>query len=160
MTIDLIGELEALVDALCAEGIDYALCGGLALAVHGYPRATKDIDLLVRQEDCERVRKVAVRLGFDLHAQPMTFGADTPNERKVLRVSKADPDARQLISLDLILVTPIFEVVWTERLDVSWRDRELVIVSRAGLAHMKRIAGRPQDLVDLGKLEGNDDQSE
>ena len=50
MAFDLIAELEQLVDALHADAAEYALCGGLALAVHGHPRATKDIDLLVRAE--------------------------------------------------------------------------------------------------------------
>jgi hypothetical protein len=55
MSLDLIAELEALVSALDAEKVEYALCGGLALAVHGYPRATKDIDLLVRADSTERI---------------------------------------------------------------------------------------------------------
>jgi hypothetical protein len=32
-------------------GIDYALCGGLAVVVHGYPRLTKDIDALERMKN-------------------------------------------------------------------------------------------------------------
>ncbi len=38
-------ELLALARALDAAGLEYALCGGLALAVYGAPRATRDIDL-------------------------------------------------------------------------------------------------------------------
>lgn len=39
---DLERELELVIDAFTAKGVAYALCGGLALAVHGFPRATKD----------------------------------------------------------------------------------------------------------------------
>jgi hypothetical protein len=40
--------LHRLVKRLDAEGIPYALLGGLALAEHGYPRLTEDVDLLMR----------------------------------------------------------------------------------------------------------------
>ena len=43
---DLYEEFKAIVAALGEQGIDYAVCGGLAMAVWGAPRATVDIDLL------------------------------------------------------------------------------------------------------------------
>jgi hypothetical protein len=43
--VDLFQELKNVTAALDAEGIDYALCGGVALAIHGVPRATQDIEL-------------------------------------------------------------------------------------------------------------------
>jgi hypothetical protein len=53
--VSLYDELKALVAALNEEGVPYALCGGLAMAVHGFVRATEDIDLLVRPSDVERI---------------------------------------------------------------------------------------------------------
>ena len=46
--LDLYEEFLGLVEGLDQRSIDYALCGGLAVAVHGSPRSTIDIDLLVR----------------------------------------------------------------------------------------------------------------
>lgn len=46
--MDLRQELLKLVAALQQAGIDYAVCGGFAVAIHGYPRLTTDIDLLIR----------------------------------------------------------------------------------------------------------------
>ena len=40
-------ELFLIVETLERGGVEYALCGGMAVAVHGYVRATKDIDLLI-----------------------------------------------------------------------------------------------------------------
>jgi hypothetical protein len=57
--VDLYAELAALVRGLDAQGIDYALCGGLALAVHGLPRATRDIDILARRVDVDRIQDLA-----------------------------------------------------------------------------------------------------
>ena len=57
--LNLYEELKALATAFDAGGVDYALCGGLALAVHGHPRATKDIDILVRRGDLRRLRPLS-----------------------------------------------------------------------------------------------------
>ena len=48
--IDLAEEFEAVISALAEHGIEYAVCGGLAMAIHGFPRATVDIDLLIPAE--------------------------------------------------------------------------------------------------------------
>ena len=46
-------ELLELLARLTDAGIDYAVCGGLAMAVHGYPRATMDIEESRLGEDSE-----------------------------------------------------------------------------------------------------------
>lgn len=76
--IDLVAELELLVDALNRESVPYALCGGLALAIHGHPRATKDIDLLVPAEAVENALRAAAHAGFTLRAGPIPLGVKTP----------------------------------------------------------------------------------
>jgi hypothetical protein len=55
-------ELVAVVRALAADGVDYALVGGLAVGVWGVPRATKDIDLLVRPEEVARAKADVIKL--------------------------------------------------------------------------------------------------
>lgn len=160
MSLDLIDELEALVAAISAGGIDYAVCGGLALGIHGHPRMTKDIDLLVREEDVEPVLEIAKLRGFDIPARGMTFGLRTGTPRVVHRVSKLDPETGRLMPLDLLVVNPELAQVWSERELYKRRSSEIHVVSRAGLITMKRIAARPQDLVDISKLEGSDDDSE
>ena len=49
--MDLLEELKKLTQKLDQSGIDYALCGGLALAIYAKPRATLDIDMMVQQDD-------------------------------------------------------------------------------------------------------------
>ncbi|MGQ0504546.1 MAG: histidine kinase dimerization/phospho-acceptor domain-containing protein [Myxococcaceae bacterium] len=103
---------------------------------------------IVRVE--EKVAELASGLGFNLKSGRIPFGIGTPAEREVWRVSKSAGDA--LLSLDLHVVSPPFEAVWAARGEVEWRGRRLGIVSAAGLAHMKQLAGRPQDLADLEAL--------
>lgn len=71
--VDLFAEVVALAAALDAAAVEYAIRGGVALAIHGAPRATKDIDLLAREADLPRLRDVLRACGFTLEALPMTF---------------------------------------------------------------------------------------
>jgi hypothetical protein len=148
--LDLYTELLELIDALERAAVDYALCGGIAVAFHGYPRFTKDIDLLVREQDLARVKQAVRPLGFILQADPMTFGAGGSAERVLHRVSKV-VDGEHLI-LDLLLVNSALNEVWDDRDLYEWKGRQVRIVSADGLAKMKRMAGRDQDLLDLKKL--------
>lgn len=160
MALDLIEELEKLVDALAAASIPYALCGGLAVGVHGLARATTDIDLLVQPDDVLRIQAIAKSLGFDVPARRMVFRSGTPQENTMQRVSKLDPVSNDLLSLDLLLVGSVHQQVWDERIEVPWRNATLWVVSREGLARMKRFAGRPQDLADIARLESTDDDED
>jgi len=56
--------LHRLVKRLDAEGIPYALLEGLALAEHGYPRLTEDVDLLMTPSGLERFRQRLVGRGY------------------------------------------------------------------------------------------------
>jgi hypothetical protein len=158
MALDLIAELEAVIAALEASSIEYALCGGLAVAAHGHVRTTKDIDLLVRPEDVPQILVIAKSLGFDVPSRKMVFRAGHDDEHHMQRVSKLDPETNDLLSLDLLLVGPVYESSWSSRTRIPWRATNLQIVSRAGLATMKRLAGRPQDLADIAALDRIDDE--
>lgn len=154
MALDIIDELLAVAAALTEAGIEHAVCGGLALAIHGHPRMTDDLDLLVRESDVARALEVVRGLGFDIPARVMTFGRRTGVVRTMNRVSKLDPATGALLPLDLLHAVGVYEPVWASRVRYRLGDREIVVVSREGLATMKQIAGRPQDLVDLARLEG------
>jgi len=66
------GALRHLRQRLNAEGIPYALLGGLALAEHGYPRLTEGIDLLLTPSGLERFRQQLVGRGY----RPAFSGAE------------------------------------------------------------------------------------
>ena len=140
----------AVIDALRKAGVDYALCGGLAVAVHGYPRATKDMDLLIREADLDRIRKSLEPVGYTVEAGIIPFDIGKPTERRVFRVSKIE--GSELMTVDLILVSGFLEEVWSDREKHDLEGSELGVVSLKGLRTMKSIAGRPQDLADLAQL--------
>jgi hypothetical protein len=147
-------ELLGIIDALSLAGREYAVCGGIALAIHGHPRFTKDIDLLVRGEDLEAIRKAVAARGFTVEGGRIPFGLGRPDERVVYRVSKVA--GRDVLTLDLLLVNRTLEEVWADRRVARWQGRDLQVVSREGLVKMKRLAGRDQDMVDLRRLESGE----
>jgi hypothetical protein len=160
MALDLIAELEAVLDGFAHAGIAHALCGGLAVAIHGHPRATMDIDVLVEAAHLGSALAVARSVGFDIPARKMTFGQRTATPREVQRVSKLDPVSGALLSLDLLVVGPTLAEVWSTRTTATWHGRMVPIVSRQGLIAMKRLAARPQDLADAALLEGGHDEDD
>ena len=152
--MDIVEELSGALEALRGAGVPHALCGGFALAVHGSPRATKDIDFLVPEADVARAERALGPAGFTLRAGPIAFGAGTPLERRLQRLTKVA--GGEQLTIDLMLVTRVYEPVWAGRMEVLWEGRVVPVVSREGLIAMKRLAGRPQDLADLAALEGTD----
>jgi hypothetical protein len=148
--MDLIREFGALIDVFNREGVEYAVCGGIAVTIHGYVRATKDVDFLIRAEDADRVVKLAGQAGFLDDSGNIAFALGTERQTTVRRVVKIE--GRDLLMLDLILVSPILEPAWQSRTKIEWEGRLVSIVSRQGLALMKSLAGRDQDLTDLKQL--------
>ncbi len=152
--LDLYDELRALATSLDEEQIDYALCGGLAMAVYGAPRATVDIDLLLPGESVRRALAVVSELGYTTEAAPMAFADGAV---RIRRVRKIDPESKDVLTLDLLIVTPQTTDVWQSRREVEWEDGTLWVVSREGLIALKRLRGSGQDLADIERLrEGSD----
>ncbi|MCX7399044.1 MAG: hypothetical protein NT138_15375 [Planctomycetales bacterium] len=146
----IIAELIALVTALRNANLPFAVCGGLAMAIHGHPRATQDIDILIREENLNEVLEVAKAVGFWIPSGKMPFKAKTPLAMEIYRVSKAVGE--KLIPLDLMLVSPALEEVWNGRISGQIGDVDCTVVSTDGLIRMKEIAARTQDLADIEKL--------
>lgn len=153
--LDLVEELGNLLAALEREGVGFALCGGLAVAVHARPRATLDVDLLLPEDQLDAARRVAHDLGYTLDAGRMVVREGV---MEMHRLSKPDPDTGDLLGLDLILVTPALRAVWETRERVAWQRGPIPVVSRAGLVTMKRMRGSGQDLDDIRFLEEGDGQ--
>lgn len=153
---DLFDELRKLIAALDEHQIDYALCGGLAMAVYNQPRATVDIDILILSESLDMVLPIASKLGYKIRGLDMTFSNGAVEIR---RVSKIDSTSGQVLSLDLLLVTPSIQHVWDSRAEADWEDGTLSVVSLAGLVALKSLRASPQDLADIVALQEDDNDA-
>ena len=148
--LDIVEEFKAVVQTLGTEGLRFAVCGGFAVVIYGYVRATKDIDLLIEQQSVEPTFEALKSLGFTLRAGPISFGGGTHQSRTLFRATKVV--GNEHLTIDLLIVSPVFESVWAQREGLEWSGLKLDIVSRDGLALMKRLAGRTQDFADLEAL--------
>jgi hypothetical protein len=147
--LDLYNEFRQLVEALDEQAVEYAICGGMAMAIYDRPRATVDIDLLILSESLDRVKAIATALGYTIRGLDMTFAKGAIEIR---RVSKIDSETGFVLSLDLLLVTPEIREVWDTRLDADWEGGKLSVVSRSGLIALKVLRGSAQDHADISAL--------
>ena len=154
--LDLYEELKSIVKKLNESRIDYDLCGGLALAVFGIPRATVDIDILIRRESLEKAQILAHGRGYIMRANPMAFAGGAI---EIHRVSKKDEETGDWFSLDFLVVTPSLQKVWDTRQEVAWEEGKLWSVSREGLIFLKSLRGSGQDLDDIRRLKEGSDES-
>lgn len=152
--MNIVDELHAIASALGAARIPYAVCGGIAVTAYGATRTTKDIDVLVSRADLARALAAVAPLGYTILAGPMVFAEGTSAERHVQRVNKL-AGADHLV-LDLLLVEGAYANALDDRVDIPLPSGTITFVSRETLLRMKRTAGRPIDLADIEKLEGDD----
>jgi len=141
-----------LIDLLAefgAEKVEYLLVGGQAVALHGFPRFTKDADIWLRDtpDNLARTRVALVRFG----APPVTIDALEPAAPLDV-VWMGTPPAR----LDLMKGVPggDFERAWGTRISVDIAGVCISLVGRGELIRLKLASGRPQDLVDAETLRG------
>lgn len=129
--------------------VRYLVVGGWALAAHGVPRLTKDLDVWVwaDQRNAESVVRALEEFGFaDLGLTVDDFTAPD------VVVQLGYPPNR----VDL-LTTPSgveFDACWDERLDIDLDGLRVPFIGIEGLKANKRATGRAQDLVDVRSLEG------
>ena len=147
--LDLYAELRQIVAALDGDDVDYALCGGVALAIHGIPRATLDVDLLIRTADVDRVRRALRPLGYRLTGADMEFAGGSV---VISRFVKPDPDSEDALVVDLLHATDPLEPVWKGRQRLPWQYGSISTVSRDGLITLKRLRASGQDQDDIDKL--------
>ena len=148
--MELIEEFSELVAAFKKENIDYALCGGLAMAVYAIPRATVDIDILIPPEILEKAKSVANELGFKIDAGLMEF---CDGAIQIYRLTKTAPGSKDIMMLDMLLMTAELKDVWNSRKIINWEQGELPVVSPEGLIKLKSLRMSGQDQDDIKKLE-------
>lgn len=146
--------------ALEEANVPYCVVGGLAVNLHGIPRTTFDVDLVVPREagPLRRCREALESLGLVCRL-PLTLEAlaeetdEALRARNLIAATFTDP-SNPLHEVD-VLVTPSIRGADLVARSVVRESAELSVrvVSLPDLVAMKRAAGRAQDLADLRHLE-------
>jgi predicted nucleotidyltransferase len=147
----LTNDIRALLEIMIKHGVEFAICGGHAVAYHGYPRMTMDVDILIlpSDENAERIMAVLEEFGFGKAGVPrqaftregtaITLG-EQPNQADLLTSMSSTPTEEVLK-----------HAVWGKL-----GGLEVRFVSRSDLIEAKRQARRPKDLADLDELKRAD----
>jgi len=147
--MDLLEELKTLTTKLDSDAIEYALCGGLAMAIYAMPRATLDIDIMIELGSLFPTRRAVESLGFTLSGAPMEFHGGKVH---IYRLVKIDAISSEALVLDLLITTPETRQVWESRLKVEWESGTLSVVSPEGLITLKALRNSGQDRDDIDYL--------
>lgn len=140
-------DIREFVALLLSRKVEFLLVGGYALAFHGAPRFTEDIDFLVlaSPENAAKLAGLLVEFGFgDLGLSQDDF----------LEVDQVIQLGRAPNRIDLL--TGISGVGWDEawrsRIEVEFDGFRIPVIGKDALAANKQATGRPQDLADLARL--------
>lgn len=139
-----------LLRSLLKEEARFMVVGAYAMAAHGVPRATGDIDIWVAADEANAVRvfRALAQFGAPLEALGIT-AADFAAPDRVVQIGL--PPRR----IDVLTgVSGIdFASAWPGRASARCADLTVPILGRQDLVANKRAAGRPKDLADLAVLE-------
>ena len=138
-----------MLSALCAETAEFMVVGAYAMAAHGLPRATGDIDIWVRPtpENARRVWRALERFGAPLSRLKIE---DLLDPNTVYQIGVAPHRIDILTSISGV----DFESAWSTRKEARLGGLDVHVLGRDQLIENKRASGRPKDLVDLEWLEG------
>jgi hypothetical protein len=151
--LDLFEELKGVLDKLNECKVPYALCGGMAMAAHGFPRATVDIDLLVPENAIPRALEALKAIGYAATTD-LTLGAGTVF---LTRALKFDSTSDDYLVIDVLHASGALETVFDDHSVVSTRFGDAVVLSKEALIKMKRIRNSAQDVADIENLSGKTD---
>ena len=134
--------------SLNGRSVRYLVVGGYAVALHGHPRYTKDIDVWIGLDDENAARLIRAIEDFG-------FGSLGLKEEDFLVPDQIMQLGYPPSRIDIITTLPgvVFDECYTERLAVAVDELTINFIDLENLKDNKRASGRYQDLADLENLQ-------
>jgi hypothetical protein len=145
--MDLEKDLREFVELLNALNVRYIVVGAFAVAYHGYPRFTADIDLFIERspENAERLVQVIEKFGFgDIGLSVDDF----LQEDQIIQLG-ISPNRIDLLTM---LSGVTFQEAWATREHGEINGLKVPFISKEMLKRSKAATGRMKDLADLEQL--------
>lgn len=145
--MDLAPDFAEFCALLTGRAVEFVIVGAHALALHGAPRFTGDLDILVRptEENGRRLLEAIADFGFPTEA---LTAADVTDGRRMIEMGVAPVQIHVMSQIDGVT----WDEVWDGRDVVSLGPTPVAFIGREALIRNKRAAGRPKDLADLEAL--------
>ena len=137
-----------MLSALSAADAEFLVVGAYAVAAHGIPRATADLDIWIRPSDENATRVESALTSFG--APGSVVGRDDLRSPGiVVQIGVAPHRIDVLTSIDGVE----FDDAWRHRTEVDIDGLRVPVIGRRHLIQNKKAVGRPQDLADVARLE-------
>lgn len=150
--IELPEDFRDLLIELADSGAEFVLVGGHAVAFHGHPRATKDMDVLIRASTSNAEKVYAALAAFGAPLQSFQVRAkDFATYDGMLQIGLPPRRVDIINRADGVS----FDEAIAEGSSFSVEGRRIPVIGRAALIKNKRAAGRAQDAADIEALASN-----
>jgi hypothetical protein len=140
-------EFDRIVRGFARAKVRYAVAGGFAVGLHGYVRATQDMDFLVHRDDLPKAEAMLARLEYRANPDVQDFArAGLTLKRFFKRLPKED----DLMVVDLIIPRSVrMQGALRRAIRVPYRRSSLPVVTARDLVAMKRLRGSAADKADI-----------
>lgn len=147
MKTPLPGDWKELLTLFEERKVEYVVVGAMALAIHGFPRYSGDLDLFVRAapENAVRIVQALAEFGFGLLG---LTAEDFCQENIVIQLGVAPHRVDLMTSIDGVH----FEEAWEGHVRAKLDGLELSFIGRSELLKNKLASGRTKDLADAENL--------
>lgn len=138
-------DTEGLLRLLKEHKVVFVVIGASAFPVHGYARATLDIDIFIRpnKENAEKTWQALKAFGYDVTDIKTE---DLLKKKLLIRQYAVETDIHPFVK------GTNFDKIWQNKVKAKYGDTFVYFPSLDDIIAMKRAAGRPKDLEDLKYL--------
>lgn len=138
-------DTESLLKSLKEHKVKFVIIGATAFPVHGYSRATLDIDIFIRPERSNAEKTLAALKSFGYDVRDVTVD-ELLNKKILIRQYLVETDIHPYVK------GVSFDDVWKNKVKSKFGDTFVWFASLEDLIRMKKAAGRPKDIEDLKYL--------
>lgn len=135
-------DTESLLKLLKEHKVDFVIIGATAFPVHGYARATLDIDIFLRpsEKNAEKTWHALKKFGYDMTDVSIE---DLLKKKLLIRQYAVETDIHPFVK------GVTFDLIWKNKVRAKFGNTFVYFASLDDLIKMKRAAGRAKDIEDL-----------
>ncbi len=146
--MELAPDFDEFIESLTAHGVEFVVVGAYALAFHGAPRFTGDLDILVRPALDNASRLLAALEAFGFPVTELSPEAIV-DRRRMLQMGVPPVQIHVMSAISGVE----WNEAWSDRVEGPFGRHRVHFLGRESYLRNKRAAGRPKDLADVDALD-------
>lgn len=146
--MDLAPDFNEFIGCLTARRVEFLIVGAYALALHGSPRFTGDLDVFVRPTEENAARLVGAIGDFGFPTQNLR-AADLVAPERMLQMGVEPVQIHVMMGISGVS----WSEAWNDHVRARFGDRDVPFIGRDAFLRNKRAAGRAKDLADVDAID-------